>query len=193
MAIGAPPWNPLQPPPFPVRRFTVDEYHRMIQVGLLTEDDRVELLEGWIVPKMPRNPPHDATVEIADETLRPHLPPGWSLRVQSAITLPDSEPEPDVAVVRGGARDYLSRHPGPADVGLLIEVSESSLNRDRDEKGRLFAQAGIPHYWIINWLISGSRSTPIRPAPPSTRPFAGVRITARRIRCPWCSGARWSG
>lgn len=154
MAVGTPPWNPLQPPPFPVRRFTVDEYHRMIRAGLLTEDDRVELLEGWIVLKMPRNPPHDATVEIADETLRPRLPAGWSMRVQSAITTPESEPEPDLVVVQGGARDYLSRHPGPADIGLLIEVSDSSLSRDRNEKGRLFARAGIPYYWIINLIDS---------------------------------------
>lgn len=169
MAIGAPSWNPFQPPPFPVRRFTVDEYHRMIQAGLLTEDDRVELLEGWIVLKMPRNPLHDATVEIADEALRPRLPVGWSVRVQSAISTPESEPEPDLAVVRGGARDYLSRHPGPADIGLLIEVSESSLVRDRDEKGRLFARAGIPCYWIIN-LVDARVEAYTDPTGPAANP-----------------------
>jgi hypothetical protein len=58
------------PPPFPVRRFTVDEYHRMIQAGILTESDPVELLEGWIVAKMPHNPPHDSTIELVDESLR---------------------------------------------------------------------------------------------------------------------------
>lgn len=98
----------------PVRRFSVDEYHRMIQAGILTEDDAVELLEGWIVPKMPRNPPHDGTIQIADEVLRPRLPAGWQLRIQSALTMPDSEPEPDLVVVRGDARTYLNRHTRPA-------------------------------------------------------------------------------
>ncbi len=155
MSIGAPPtWNTFELPPFPVRRFTVDEYHRMIQMGLLTEDEPVELLEGWIVPKMPRNPNHDATIELAQETLRGRLPPGWRVRVQSAITTADSEPEPDVAVVRGGPRERLSRHPGPQDIALLIEVADSSLAHDRDDKGHLYARARIAFYWIINLVDS---------------------------------------
>src|SRR5882762_3647803 len=88
-------------PPLPVRRFTVAVYHRMIDVGLLTEDEPVELLEGWIVPKMPRNPPHDGTIQRINKRLGRCLPPGWDLRVQSAVTTADSEPEPDLAVVRG--------------------------------------------------------------------------------------------
>src|SRR5579862_9140639 len=84
-------------PPFPVRPFTVDEYHRMIDADVLDEGDAVELLEGWIVPKMPRNPPHDATIGLADDALRIRLPAGWHVRLQSAITTSDSEPEPDLA------------------------------------------------------------------------------------------------
>lgn len=140
----------LMPPPYPVYRFSVDDYHRMIQAGILTEDDPVELLEGWIVPKMPRNPPHDGTIQIATEVLRQRLPSGWQLRVQSALTTPDSEPEPDLTVVRGDVRTYLQRHPGPQDAAVVIEVADTTLNRDRQDKGRLYARAGLPCYWIVN-------------------------------------------
>jgi Uma2 family endonuclease len=138
------------PPPYPVRRFTVAEYHRLIQTGMLTEDDPVELLEGWIVPKMPRNPVHDATIAIVSELLRVLMPKGWHVRIQSAITTDDSEPEPDLVVTRGVSRDYLSRHPGPADIALVVEVADSSLERDREAKARLYARAGIPAYWVVN-------------------------------------------
>src|SRR5438270_11160306 len=80
-----------QPPGGP-RRFTVGEYHRMIQAGVLTEDDAVELLEGWIIYKMPRNPIHDGTISKIDVKLRSLLPSGWLMRLQSAITTTDSEP-----------------------------------------------------------------------------------------------------
>lgn len=140
----------FQPPPYPVARFTVDEYHQLIQMGVLTEDDPVELLEGWIVPKMPRNPPHDNAIELAQEALGGLLPQGWRLRIQSAVTLPDSEPEPEVAVVRGPVRNYASRHPHPADVALLIEVADTTLTRDRQDKCRMYARATIVWYWIIN-------------------------------------------
>jgi hypothetical protein len=133
-----------------MRRFTVDEYHGMIQAGILTEDDPVELLEGWIVWKMPHNPLHDATVDIARELLQGRLPPDWRVRVQSAITLPDSEPEPDLTVVPGPASLYFHRHPGPGDIALLVEVADTSLNRDRNDKGNLYARANIIAYWIVN-------------------------------------------
>ena len=138
------------PPPEPVRRFTVDEYHRMIHAGILKEDDPVELLEGWIVPKMPRNPPHDVSLALTQAALAAALPPEWICRGQSAVTTPDSEPEPDVAVVRGPIRRYVASHPGPADVGLVVEVADSTLTRDRTLKARLYARAGAPIYWIVN-------------------------------------------
>jgi Uma2 family endonuclease len=137
-------------PPMPVRRFSVDEYHRMIDVGILTEHDPVELLEGWIVPKMPHNPPHDGTIQVINKRVGRRLPDGWDLRVQSAITTDDSEPEPDLAIVRGDERAYIHRHPAPADIGVLIEVSSSTLTHDRQVQGRLYARAGIPTYWIVN-------------------------------------------
>jgi Putative restriction endonuclease len=133
-----------------MRRFTVDEYHRMIEAGILTEDDPVELLGGWIVLKMPHNPPHDNALELADEAIRARLPTGWRLRIQSAIITTDSEPEPDLAVVRGTARVRQGRHPGPADIGLLLEVADSTLLSDGQDKGPLYAAAGIGCYWILN-------------------------------------------
>ncbi len=137
-------------PPFPVRRFTVDEYHRMIAAGILTEDDAVELLSGWITPKMPRNPTHDGTIDRTDDALRPLLPAGWRLRIQSAITTATSEPEPDLAVVLQPASRYLTHHPGSGEIALLVEVADSSLSRDRNEKASAYAEASVPVYWIVN-------------------------------------------
>jgi Uma2 family endonuclease len=142
------------PPPYPIRRFTVSDYHRMIEAGILGEDDRVELLEGCIVPKMTHDPPHDSTIQIVSECLATVLPVGWRTRIQSAITTGDSEPEPDLAIVRGHARTYAKRHPGPQDIGLVIEVVDSSLDQDRIEKARIYAQAGIATYWLINLIES---------------------------------------
>lgn len=143
---------PPPPPPYPVRKFTVDEYHRLIQIGLLTEDDPVELLEGWIVPKIPRNTPHDVAIDMSQDALRIRLPAGRRLRVQSAVTTPDSEPEPDFAIVPGPPSRYLAHHPLPSEIDTFIEVSESTLERDRKDKGRLYARAGIGIYWIINLI-----------------------------------------
>jgi Uma2 family endonuclease len=137
-------------PPFPIRPFTVAEYHRMIALGIFTEDDPVELLEGWITPKMPRNPPHDGTLDRAEDALACRLPDGWRVRSQKAITLADSEPEPDIAVVPGPAARFLQQHPGPADLALLVEVSDTTLLHDRNDKGRIYARAGIGVYWIVN-------------------------------------------
>jgi Uma2 family endonuclease len=132
------------------RRFSVDEYHRMIDAGILNELDQVELLEGFVVVKMPRNPIHDATIELIEEALSRVLPQGWRVRVQSAVTFSDSEPEPDLVLVRGSPRSRIAHNPGAADVGLIIEVADSSLTRDRVDKGQVYARAGIPCYWIVN-------------------------------------------
>jgi Uma2 family endonuclease len=157
-----------EPAPFAVRRFSVEEYRRLGDAGVLTDEDRVELLEGVITPKMIHNPPHDAAIMLIEEALRPLLPSGWMIRIQSSITTSDSEPEPDLAVVRGTARDYSRRHPAAADVGLVVEVADTSLLRDRN-KTRLYARAGVPTYWIVNladsqievhWQPSGPCDSP---------------------------------
>jgi Uma2 family endonuclease len=133
-----------------IPRFSVARYQRMIEAGILTPEDRVELLENYVVLKISKNPPHDGTIQVAEEALRPLVPTGWRLRVQSTVVLSDSQPEPDFAIVLGNARTYLTRHPTPADVGLLIEVADSSLLRDQRDKTRVYARGGIVCYWIIN-------------------------------------------
>jgi Uma2 family endonuclease len=141
-------------PSAPVHRFTVDEYHRMIKAGVLTENQRVELLEGWVISKMPHNPPHDSTIDLVVGQVEEILPQDWFIRVQSAITTEDSEPEPDIAVVRGPRGRYLKSHPRTPEIGLLIEVSDTTLDHDRNDKAPIYARARIPTYWIINLVES---------------------------------------
>ena len=150
MTATFPPPERYTPTALPVRRFTVDEYHRMIADGYFARDERIELLEGLIVQKMPRDPVHDAAVELALQLLQAHMPQGWRVGPQCAISTIDSEPEPDLAVVRGQPRDYLSHHPGPRDIAVLVEVSNTSLAEDRAIKARLYARAAIQSYWIVN-------------------------------------------
>jgi Uma2 family endonuclease len=133
------------------RRFTVDEYHRMIETGILTENDRVELLDGWILEMSPIGPPHATCVALVAEVLQSILPAGWHLRLQAPITLSTSEPEPDITIVRGNIRDYVTRHPSGSDIGLIVEVSDSSLEYDRNSKRTQYAAAGIAEYWIVNF------------------------------------------
>ena len=150
MSIATQPYEEgLELPVFPVHRFTVEEYHLMGEAGVLTEDAQVELLEGWIVRKMIRKPIHDGMVAVIRRALAAVLPEGWHVRVQSAVTTNDSEPEPDLAVVLGPERNYLTKHPLPRDIALVVEVAETSLDRDRNKR-RLYARAGIPQYWIVN-------------------------------------------
>lgn len=136
-------------PAFPIRRFTVAEYQRLGEAGILTEDDSVELLEGLIVPKMTKNPRHDATVDILVQLLLRLLPAAWSPRGQNVLLTSDSAPEPDVAVVRGQPQDYWTQHPTAASAALVIEVAESSLQLDR-KKRHIYARAGIETYWIVD-------------------------------------------
>jgi Uma2 family endonuclease len=150
-------------------RFSVARYQRMIETGILTSDDKVELLENYVVLKMPRNPPHDGTIDLVKEALPSRVPSGWLLRIQQTVVLSDSQPEPDFAIVRGSARTYLSRHPGAADVGLLIEVADSSLLRDQRDKTRIYARAGIVCYWIVN-LVDRRIEVHSQPSGPTASP-----------------------
>lgn len=134
----------------PLRRFTVDEYQRLIRDGFFAADERCELLEGLVVEKMSRDPIHDAVIEIVHAVLLALVSPGWRVRPQSGATTGDSQPEPDLVVVRGKPREYLTRHPGPSDLALVVEVSNSTLADDRKWKGRIYARAGIGVYWIVN-------------------------------------------
>ena len=138
-----------EPPPFPVYRFTVAEYEELTRLGVLTEDSNVELLEGWIVPKMTKHPPHDSRIDLHNHLLTRLLPDGWFVRVQNCVVTADSVPEPDLAVVRGRPGDYEEQHPTGADAGLVIEGVAATVRRDR-AKAAIYARAGIPHYWIVN-------------------------------------------
>jgi len=147
---------PQATPPPPVSlpesvwRFSVDEYHKMIEAGVLKEDDPVELLEGILVTKMAKNPPHSLVTQLTRDALARLVLLGWFINAQEPITLADSEPEPDIAVVRGERREYAGHHPSAQDTTLVIEVADTSLSRDRGLKKRMYAAAGIPTYWIIN-------------------------------------------
>ena len=137
-------------PDVPIYRLTVAQYEAMIAAGILTEDDPVELLEGWLVEKMSKNPPHIVATGLLLDLLPRLLPAGWFLNVQAAIATVDSLPEPDVALIRGAPRDYLERRPTAADAALIVEVADTSLEQDRGLKKRLYARAGIILYWIVN-------------------------------------------
>jgi Uma2 family endonuclease len=133
-----------------LRRFTVDEYHRMIQSGVFTEDDDVELLEGWVVNKMAHEPPHDITLGLLNQAIQKRLPAGWHIRIQMPITTGDSEPEPDLVIAAGEIRRYMEGAPRPADLAVVVEVSDTTLANDRNLNRKLYARAGIACYWIVN-------------------------------------------
>lgn len=123
---------------------TVDQYHQMGESGIIAAD--TELLHGVIVKKMVKSPEHTWLVQRLLEWLRSVLPAGYHLRQEQPLTLDDSEPEPDLAVVLGNAEDFRRRHPETA--SLIIEVAISSEAIDR-EKGQAYAAAGAPHYWLV--------------------------------------------
>jgi Uma2 family endonuclease len=170
-----------QPPPRSVNgelrmhQFTVDEYHRMIEAGILTTAHKVELRKGWIVDKMPPNPPHPTVVARMHRWLVSVLPAeNWVVRSQSPLTFATSEPEPDIAIAPGPDTLYETRHPGPRDIRCLMEVAESSLLYDREEKGPIYAAARIPQYWLFNLI---DRCVEV-----FSRPQAGRRPAYRAVK-----------
>ncbi|HKZ02828.1 MAG TPA: Uma2 family endonuclease, partial [Pyrinomonadaceae bacterium] len=133
------------------RYFNVDEYYRMARAGVLTPDDRVELIEGEIVKMSPIGSPHAACVSRLDDLLRGFRRKKASVRIQSPIRLNDfSEPVPDVALLKPREDYYATRHPGPADVLLIIEVAETTVISDRNVKVPLYARNSIPEVWLVN-------------------------------------------
>jgi Uma2 family endonuclease len=154
-AVAAPPVPVVsQTPVLSFHRFTVEQYHAMIDAGILKDGDRCELLEGWIIDKMTINPPHATCVVLAQTYLLSKLPSDWMLRIQLPITLATGEPEPDLLVARGPVRRYGQSHPTPKETGLLIEVADSSLDIDRELKSLVYARAEVQIYWIINLIDS---------------------------------------
>src|SRR5213080_3802884 len=143
---------PPAPSPEPVFRLTVQQYHAMIDAGVLTDDDPVELLEGILVFKMPKKPAHRLALRKLVKAIEKLLPDEWFVLSQEPVTLSNSEPEPDAAIVRGKDEDYAARHPGPADVAMIVEVADTTVERDRTIKLRTYAGAGIATYWILNLM-----------------------------------------
>jgi Uma2 family endonuclease len=133
------------------RRFTRKEYYRMAEVGILGEDDRVELIEGEIVEMSPIGRLHRAFVGNLIQLLAVRLAGHAIVWAQNPIVLTeDTEPQPDIAVLRNRGLSYKEREAHAEDVLLLVEVADTSLAYDRTTKRRLYAEAGIPEYWIVD-------------------------------------------
>ena len=133
----------------PRHRFTVADYHRMVEAGILTENDRVELIRGEIVVMAPIGSPHSACVCRLNEAFEP-LGATTLRSSQNPVVLMDSEPEPDFLLLARRDDYYAGAHPTPADVYLLVEVADSSQRFDRGVKGPLYASNGIREYWIVD-------------------------------------------
>jgi Uma2 family endonuclease len=149
--------KPAAPPPpvtafdRPVRRFTVDEYHRMIDAGVFVGGRKCELIHGLILEKPVPGPPHSKSTHRLIRRLVALFPePDWFVGIQDSITLADSEPEPDFFAATGPEDKYDDRHPGPKDLALVVEVADSSIGFDRNTKLRLYAGSKIVQYWIID-------------------------------------------
>jgi Uma2 family endonuclease len=139
----------MESDPIRTRRWTRKEYERLGELGILPEDEPVELIAGQLIVAEPKGTPHTTMVRLTARALGTAFGPGWLVCQQDPIVFDDeSEPEPDVIVVPGTELDYFPRHPShPA---LVIEVAESSLAFDRRHKGSLYARAGFEDYWIVN-------------------------------------------
>ncbi|HZW29180.1 MAG TPA: Uma2 family endonuclease [Isosphaeraceae bacterium] len=156
-----------------LHRITVDEYDRIIAAGALEDPSRVELIDGYMVDKMAKNPEHSFSATATHQAFVDRLPAGWLARKEEPVRIPAyDEPEPDVAVVRGINADYRHRNPEPGDVALLVEVSETTLGQDRGLKLTAYARDGIPVYWIVN-LVD-------RQVEVYTRPVKAGRYRSRR-------------
>ncbi|BAU14014.1 hypothetical protein LEP3755_45580 [Leptolyngbya sp. NIES-3755] len=134
-----------------LKRFTIEEYHRLTELGFFQEDDRVELIRGQLIHMAAKGTAHSVCSTELNRHLTRLIGDRAILRGQEPITLPnDGEPEPDFAIVQNRSDRYLTAHPSPEDVLLLIEISDSSLNYDQGTKLELYAEDGIQHYWIFN-------------------------------------------
>src|SRR5437773_690222 len=137
--------------PLAHRRFTVDEYHRMAETGILAENDRVELLDGEIVEMSPIGPRHAATVMRLDHLFNRLVADRAFVSPQNHVRLDRySEPEPDIALVRPRADFYAMEHPTPRDILLIVEVADTSIKYDRQSKLPGYARAGVPEVWLVD-------------------------------------------
>ncbi|NJM00611.1 MAG: Uma2 family endonuclease [Synechococcaceae cyanobacterium SM2_3_2] len=135
-----------------IHLWSVEDYHRMIENGLLTHDDRVELLEGIVSQMSPKGVSHVIISRWIAERFRERLGVGSYLLTQDPITLTEqgSEPEPDITIARGSMFDYTEHHPYPEDILLVIEVADSSIEIDKTIKMPIYARARIQDYWVVD-------------------------------------------
>lgn len=137
-----------------LKRWTVSDYHRLSELGLLDRQERTELIAGQITLMAAKGTPHVTALHLLANILRDrlnNLPSHQALiRTQDPIQLDDfSEPEPDLVVVRGTVLDYAEQHPRPEDIDLIVEIADSTLKQDCEIKDKLYAQAGIADYWVL--------------------------------------------
>jgi Uma2 family endonuclease len=133
-------------------RMSIEKYEAMVDLGVFTSEDRFELIEGLLVAKMTKYPPHSVVTQNCGKILdRMLYGKGCHARTEQPIRIPSrsSEPEPDVALARGDVKDYAAKHPDAEDIALVVEVSDTSLQKDH-RLARTYGAAGIPFYWIIN-------------------------------------------
>jgi len=165
------------PPPGRVPyRLSVEQYEAMVASGAFKKEDRLELIEGSLVEKMTKGPNHSTGSEDCWRAIHAVLAAGWHVRIEKPIRIPDrdSEPEPDVSVARGKTADYRRRHAGPAEVGLVVEVADSSVEDDR-AMAMTYGGGGIPVYWLVN-VRDGQLEVYTEPSGPS--PPVGYRRCA---------------
>jgi Uma2 family endonuclease len=158
-----------------MKRLSVDQYHVLITNGILTKEERVELLEGWIVQKKKKTPIVSTVRRLVAQQFELLRGVGDYHILSGAVTTDDSEPEPDSLIVRGNIRRFIDRHPSASDTAVLAEVSEASLKQDREKK-RIYARAGFPVYWIVN-IPDRQIEVYTQPSGPAENPdYARVQI-----------------
>lgn len=136
---------------FTLRKWTVEEYHKLGEIGFFHPEERVELIEGNIIQMSAKGTAHTSATRRTASVLRNLLGNRAAVYTQDPIALDDnSEPEPDIAVVRIDPFDYATHHPTPSEVYLIIEVADSSLTYDREVKAKIYARSGIADYWVLN-------------------------------------------
>jgi Uma2 family endonuclease len=167
------------------RRITVDEYHRMIEAGILGEDERVQLIDGTLVEMTPQGSAHAVVLQRLTAAFVRAVGDELAVRPQLPLTLQDdSEPEPDLSIVRASETPLEGPHPRSA--LLVVEVAGDSLRLDRESKAALYARAGIPEYWIVN-LADSVVEVLLGPDPPSgvyrsrTVVASGEKLVARTV------------
>lgn len=169
-----------------VHLWTREEYEKIVAAGLL-DNKRVELIEGRVIEMSPMGSAHATAVALVAKALERAFGEGYFARWQMPFNAGSlSEPEPDVAIVRGSVRDYTEAH--PTDAALIVEVSESSLAYDRTEKLSLYARAGVPEYWIVN-LVDDQLDVYRRPVQDDSQPYGfgyaeSLRLAAAALVTP---------